>query len=447
MTWLIVPIVAAFLVYIGLASRRSNVFAPENVFIYLQSIMATGSFPMLDPTEPADRVYGIVLLYTSLALMATVALLMYLPDRAGPAASGVGKPPSFVPTRLFWLLVGVSLAITATYLQAVGYSALLRGLANSFSGGDADIAGLRLESYSGSRYLFPGYVNQFKNALLPALAAVAITYWIRVRLPRVLFSALLIGVATFGLVATGQRGAFVLFVATIVVYVYTINGHRLPTSAVLFGGLLFLFVIAFTTIALGRASIAAHTTLTSQMLSAIEQFVERVLTANQSAGVVGFRHIYHLGPGYDGSEWLTSILGILPGYRGSDLATEIFSLRYGGRRGTSPPSIWGSIYYNFGPIGIALAPVVLAVVFRRMSVTIAAGTRNSLQAMGMAGATVVAGFWVSGGPVFLLNNGLVVYLALWWWGSRTQHVTGLQDFPLPGARLSWPSRRHSFGLR
>ena len=55
---------------------------------------------------------------------------------------------------------------------------LLIGLRAQLSGqSDADITTLRLNSYSGSQYFAPGYVNQFKNVLLPALVVIVITYY------------------------------------------------------------------------------------------------------------------------------------------------------------------------------------------------------------------------------------------------------------------------------
>src|SRR5699024_10242802 len=127
---------------------------------------------------------------------------------------------------------------------------------------------------------------------------------------------------------------------------------RLPRRVMLFGIVAFLSVIIVTTFALGRAALQDGASVFSHITSALNQFALRISTANQSSGVIGFRHIYDLGPLNDGSEWAQSLAGILPGQRGSTLQNEIFEIRYGSDRGTSPPSIWGSIFYNFGPIGV-----------------------------------------------------------------------------------------------
>lgn len=446
MAWMILPLAVAVLSYCLIVIPRSSAFTAETVFVYLQFIMAAGSLTLLNPDLASDRVYATIIAYTLVAFMVTSGLLTLIRYNRPQHPLMHLKSTTYVPGRAFWILLVVAIAITAAYYAAVGYSAFFRGLVDGFTGADSDIAGLRLDSYSGSRYLFPGYVNQFKNALLPSLTVLAITYWAAYKKRRSIATVALCIIATLGLIGTGQRGAFVLFMGVVTIYLVTINRGTIPRRYLALGGAAFLVIIIVTTFALGRAALQANASIFDHAGASLDQFVLRIFTANQSSGVIGFRYIYHLGPLYDGSEWAQSLAGILPGERGSDLQNRIFEIRYGSDRGTSPPSIWGSVYYNFGPVGVALAPVVVAIIYRRLVVAaLDSRTRNGMELIGVAGTFLVLGFWVSGSPLFLLNRGLAVYLFLWWWGQRIRaRTSSLHGTTATASTRLVPARRAGF---
>ena len=71
-------------------------------------------------------------------------------------------------------------------------------------------------------------------------------------------------------------------------------------------------------------------------------------------------------PTQDGADWKSSLLGILPGAGDAKvgLAHQVFAMVYGTPRGTAPPSIWGSVYYNFGWPGLILTPILLAICYQ-----------------------------------------------------------------------------------
>lgn len=432
MTWLILPILACFGVYYQAVIRRAGPLTADSIFVYVQLLMAIGSILLLDTAYHADYIYGYILAYTLIAYMVASAVIQFS-GLSRHTLKEQAKPTVVQPGFTFWALALFSALIVVAYYQAVGYSALLQGLSNQFSGGtNADVAGLRLDSYSGSRYLFPGYVNQFKNALLPALVVLAITYWVRSGrmksriLPALAWSVIVL----FGLLGTGQRGAFVIFVATIVVYLYLSSQGKFSFRII---GLVLVFLVLITasTIALGRGNVTtSNAALSNQSGAALQQFSDRVVRANQSAGVIGFRYIYQYKEIQHGREWGESLIGVLPGVGGSTIANEIFAYQYGNDRGTSPPSLWGSIYYNFGYPGLALAPFVLAAVITRIT---RAGTRDvrrsSMETLGIAGVYTLVGFWVAGSPLFMLNGGILIYIALWVVGRRAARRADAEESP------------------
>lgn len=415
MTWLAIPLLAASGPYYGMVVKRTGLLSAEGLFVSVQLVMALGSLALLDPMRRPDVIYGYILAYTSLCFMCVSALahLFQPADRY----TMLRRVRLFRPTPQTWILLAVSITVVALYYRSIGDSALLRGITGLVTGESEDIVALRLASYSGDRYLFPGYVNQFKNALFPALAVVIITYWFGTRRRRLLVSCLLSAGVVFALLGTGQRGSFVMFLVTCTVYSSLLaGGIRLRRRVVL--AVVAIPMIVLATAAMGRtAGSASALSLADRALTATGELQTRVLAGNQEAAVVGFRYVYKQDV-QAGREWGRSLSGLLPGVRGSDLANRVFREMYGSDRGTAPPSLWGSIYHNFGLPGILIAPPALAIVYanvtRRMR---SSEERNTVELIGMAGAVATLGLWAAGDPVYLLNSGLIVYIVMWRWGT------------------------------
>lgn len=420
MPWLIVPVMACFAPFYFGIIRKWGHLSPIALFSFLQMLMALGSFILIDPTRLSERLYGYLLLYCMLVFMGVSALVLSANNRRVVAAQR--KPYTSPLGWAFWGALFISIFVVVGYFTAIGYSAFIVGIRAAFAGEGVNIAQIRVASYGGSKYFFPGYVNQFKNILLPALVVIMITRWadkglLRARIvPVAVFSA----IALLGLIGTGQRGAFIIFMAIVVAYIARMDRYHSRSRIVLLG-MFAAGVVILSTIALGRQDVASASGLSSKISTAVPQFISRVLTGNAGSAVTGFAYIYENKVVQNGQDWLQAFLGVLPGdqFRGSTIENEIFAYRFGSMAGNSPPSLWGSIYYNFGWIGITIAPWIIAVLI--CTVTIATKSfhpRSSVQALGISGVSAVTGFWVAGSPMFLLNNGILVYLLLWAIGSR-----------------------------
>lgn len=420
MIWAILPLTACFLIFYVGTIRAWGHLSPIALFTFLQMLMALASFVLIDRDRRSEIIYGYLLLYCMLVFMGVSALILFAQSRQlVPARSRSSTPPL---SWIFWLAIFVSIFVVIGYFVAIGYSAFIVGLRAALTGQGFNIAQLRMESYGGSRYFFPGYVNQFKNALLPALVVIMVTRWAEtgVLRRRILPVALMSSIAVLGLIGTGQRHAFVIIVATLVVYIVRIDPRRSWRRIALLGAFSAAVVIA-STIALGRQDLSTASGLSGKISTAIPQLISRILTGGPGSGVIGFAYIYENKGVQNGQDWLQGFLGILPGlqFRGSTIDSEIFDYRYGSLAGSSPLSLWGDIYYNFGWIGIAIAPWILAILI--CGITVAARdvrAESTIRALGISGVSVVTGLWISGSPLFLLNNGIVVYFALWAIGSR-----------------------------
>lgn len=440
---LLATVSVGFLLYVATVVRHVGLFGPAQLFVYVQMIMALGTFPLLDAVR-SDIIYGYIIAWSVLSFMATHAVVaLHRPPQmriGGRWVPELKPTTAFKPNASLIALIVLSAIIVVLYYRSVGYSALFVGLRNSLTGGSADIQGIRIAAYSGDRYFFPGYVNQFKNALLPALVVIVIYYWRSIGKQRVLASAGLILFTIFALLGTGQRGAFIQFVIVLIVFLYLVNQRRLPRNGLIIA-LASLMFILISTIALGRSNrkLSDDAGLAERLFVSLDEFIDRIFVVQQEAGIAGFRYIYARDVEW-GGEWLQAALGMLPGVRGTDLPNRIFEVLYGTDRGTASPSVWGSVYHNWGILGILVLPVVFAVVFGLIGrACLLPIPRNSLTLMGIAGMTTTVGLWAAGTPVTLLNHGLVVYAFLWWWGTRV---------PTTGASSPDPeARRPSISLR
>lgn len=397
-----------------------------SLFVYAQATMAAGTLPSLDPALAADEMHATLILLT-LGTLVAVSFIASFVNRGVPATRKTYSPEvDFrVPKKpvTFWIVI--SIAVSAGYFASIGYIALFESFEALAGDTGEDLAGLRLESYAGSRYFFPGYVNQFKNALLPALtiAALVAAYQARAR-GRNLLALVLVPTTLVLLLGTGQRAAFVLALALATVSAYLIAAKNFKKYALRVGALgIVLFFV--TTIASGRAAadLREATGFGQQIGILFEQLAFRVLGSNQLSSVTGFRYVYDQQIPF-ASEWWQGIVGLLPGQTGSDLSNRIFQVLYGSSRGTSPVSLWGSAYHNLGLPGAMLLAAVLAMIFCGIAASINRRKHtNLIQVVGMAGVTVTLGTWIADGPTSVINAGVVMYVLVWWWGSRIEKAS------------------------
>lgn len=423
MTWILIPLTFLLVLHIFILGKPLGRLSPVSIFIYLQFIMALGTVPTLDPTEPADNTHAWLIFCTySIFVGTSGALALISRPRGGamPVSASTQAGRWVRPTFGIIAMCLASITICIAYYSAIGYNVFAAGLANAFTGDTNDVASLRIEAYAGEEYYYPGYVNQFKNALLPALACVIVPYLYTRRLQsRWIVSSVLSALTIAFILGTGQRGAFVIFMITVGVFIALMNRKKLPRRMAALSGVS-VPIFLLSTVALGRSSRELSTAngWFEQLRVIGEEVIFRLLGSNQLASVTGFRYIYSR-PQVDGAEWLQSITGLLPGVPGSTLSNEIFAYLYGSMRGTAPLSTWGSFYYNFGfPITLVLT-AFMAITYHCVAVKIAnAPTANSLQCIGMAGVSTVMGTWVAGSPDYLLNVGILVFVGLWWMGSK-----------------------------
>jgi oligosaccharide repeat unit polymerase len=413
----------AALAHYFLVARHQGVLTLDGLFVLSQWAMATGALFLLEDNR-ADNLYAwIITVPMFLYIAASIATHSILRGRMeGTPAPKARVVENYRPTIAIWALLILAGVATTAYFLALGYNVLSLGIQNLLSGSTANYTDLRLNSYNGHRYLYPGYVNQFKNTILPALTLVVVVHLFTTRnRHRVIISVPLIVLSAFGVLGTGQRGAFVLFLLTLMTYLFHADRTHFRRRAFR-TTVTTLPLLMLATVILGRSEQALQNDSSpfAKVLTIAQELFRRLFYDNQQSGQMGFRYTYGL-PTQNGREWLRGLLGVLPGNSGSTLSNKIFATLYGSERGTSPPSMWGSVFYNFGWFGLLILPIVIAVIYQ--SVTFRAQMKsklNVLELIGMSGTFVVFGNWIAGGPEYILNAGGVTFAVLWWLGRRVK---------------------------
>ncbi|MBQ1047990.1 oligosaccharide repeat unit polymerase [Micromonospora sp. C51] len=418
---LFLPVLALALVHYAVAVRHYGILSPDGLFVACQLLMLYGTIRLIDTTSTVDTFYAQLMAAATAIYIISSMITGLLLRRGGRLAHMTPGHYSVSLTRPnAWIIavVVISLIVAYVYFAAIGYSAFWEGLKGQLSGTPEDVTTLRLQSYAGEKYLFPGFVNQFKNAILPGLTLV-LTVWsfknggLFARAASICLMAL----AAFALLGTGQRGALVVFVTTTIVYAYLHNRRRLPLTATV------PLILGLPLVLLSTAVLARTDDAPSRLSGAWIDLRNRFFEDNQVSGIAAFRYTSSLPVRY-GGEWLDGLLSVLPGHRGSTLNSDVFYTLYRSTRGTSPPSLWGSVHYNFDTVGLiafaALFGVALQFLTQR---SLRRNNYNSLQLVGLAGITVVLGTWIAGGIETPLNVGLMSYVVLWYWGSRVGDPT------------------------
>lgn len=406
--------------YLVVSAPRLGFVSIASIAVYVRFYTTIQTLDLLDLSLEADRTHASLLIWVFAVFTLTLSFLSVAAGSKPLQFQGsVAVPPL---TTSFWFVLLLSAAVSVAYYAAVGYVPLLSSLEAALTGVDEDVAGLRLNAYAGTRYLFPGYVNQFKNALYPALVTLAIVAMYRYKFRyRAVTSSVLAASSLFFIAGTGQRGALIIVTGIIGLFMISYDRTKSPKLLVLLGALA-TSVLLIGTFALGRSSkaIAAAEGTLESVLVVGRELLDRVFGFSGGGAILGFRYVYY-EPTQWGGDWYRSIVGMLPGRRYSGLDSLIFELLYGSRRGTTSPSVLVSSYYNWGYVGSIIFFFLYAVVVFKLSTALASSRQvTAMELMGATGTGALFALWRGGAPVFLFNFGLPAFLLLWFFGRR-QH--------------------------
>lgn len=415
-------------VFYVLYLRGRFLLNPVAVFCGAYSISTFGILRLLDFSSSSDVAHAIHL------------FVFFMSFCSGVWISYIVKPVKLPRARSFWrsdthiadlseslfpvyLIAVFSMILSILYFKAVGYNLFfefLKGAGSDLLGGTSDVGGLRLRSYAGENYYAPGYINQFKNTLLPLVSLFIAYRGYEIRNKFQLYFGIASILLSFVfLLGTGQRGSFFTYILVLIYFQLAIS-YRSGLITELLRQLLRLRNILFLLLCLGMLILTSFaqsrfgssgTTILVKIISFVEHAFIRIGYINENAAIVAFDYFY-LQPVQFGSQWLDSILGVLPWHSGSDLNSIIFDLIWGAGNGNSPPSFVGSIYYNFGLVGMVFIPFVIGWLYHWVFFRLINGRKSLARLITFTAIALILGRWVYGGPLYLLNQGIVVLVFL-----------------------------------
>ncbi len=386
---------------------RSN---PVHGFMFFNTIMAVGILTLLETRNEADLVHAWLLMLTSIGFLLGGYISLGNPGRLNQSARQFfSTRPSYslsaASTVAIWIIIGCSLLVSAWYFTQVGYILFLDALSNLITGQEtSDFATRRLAAYSNREdYRAAGYVNQFKNVLLPVCVGIIIASRVNRNQPVSATLILLVPVSFVLILGTGQKGAFVQ-ISIAFIFIYGLLRHRKKIPASVYVALTLAFAAYIVaTILQGRANLDSSV---AALTDIFDRILHRVLGSNQTSALVGFRYIFEQPIAW-GEDWLDGFLGILPGYSGSRLANIVYSILFVTDRGTAPPSLWGSAAYNFGVPGAFAFSVILGLFCGTWYRRFLNGPRDIVRCFCYGYIFAHLSMWIASGPAQLINNGVV----------------------------------------
>lgn len=400
MSILIVLYFATALIF-GIHSYKKYFISPALIFVAMQTIMFTGILTYVNFNISSDK---------KLVVMYIVALFMFIlgtsvarrlyPIHKNEVHITSSKLSLYQQTAIIGM-VAVSIIACTYFFVSSGYNVFVQML-QAFVGGNTG-------NYTDERLALNnvwgvGYIYQFRVIIFPILCAFLVTCkhhkYLKI-LGYICFPIMIVFI-----LGTGQRGGFVMFIlmfAVALLYMYKFYRDRKIKLILVFliGGAFVLF--AFMTIFNGRVASDGNV---------IQSTISRVFNENQECAVIAFRYIDSTPIQY-GRDWYLSLMDILPGKNDyQQLSYVIFEIMYGTDRGTAPPCIWGSAYYNFGWFGIVLMPFLMGILYQKLYYIFKTKKINHLRIFLYSAMFVVLGSWLSDTPMVLFNQGFITLVIL-----------------------------------
>ena len=379
---------------------------PELIWTLLQLVMFYGIDQKVNYFNRSDVKLVCLYLVALICFIGTSSFLnkIYLPNKY------ILKEPSIYNYRVrfqyIWLILWAAIFICGLYFVRGGGNVFLESIRAMITGSAYSTKNARLGML---RVSGTGYVYQLRIAIFPCLSL----YYIFIKKNH-FNSYLLAIIAIIIMLGTGQRGGFVSFMCICLLAVYYWRGAKeervyeekkrntLKTYILIFAVAMSLF--ALTTIMNGRVSSGG---------TVFGAIVKRILNDNQSAAIHCFEYIDNQ-PCQHGKDWYLMLRKLLPGAPSyMSVATRVFAIWNGGStRGTAPPCIWTSAYYNFGIFGVIFVSMCLGISTAKLHRRYTVKSCDEFAIIIYAGKTFFLGYWLVDGPVTLFNNGFIALCLL-----------------------------------
>ena len=389
---------------------KTHFITPLFMFSFMQLIMYIGIVIRCDKNNQSH------ILLLSLYLISLIGMIIgsYVNSKyiQGIDTIDLNTDITHQQTVKILFLATVSIIICFIFFRNVGFNAFSSLL---FGGLDTDVSELRRSiTYTPGS----GVVYQFRVFILPILMFILLSSTKR---KNRITGIILAPITVLYLLGSGQRGGLAsVMLMYIVVFLYrnkemksrnieatTYRGFKKTKRLIL----LFLFVatLAFVALTIGNQRVDAAGSLTNAITN-------RFFVDNQGCALFGFENLVCRENRSYGYDWLMMTLELIPGVDTGYTATanRIFAMKYGSLRGTSPLCIWGSTYYNFGIIGVILLSIMIGYFYSYIGRRTNQKVFSTVELVLYSELVVVLGSWIAEGPYYLVNNGGLAFILLYW---------------------------------
>lgn len=400
----------AYLLATGLTCllfRPFRVGSPVFWFPIAFAVMSLGTITLINPSDSVELGYVGLHFLALVSFVATAtAHLSFV--RGGVALAQFSARREMKSPDSIKILVGAvflfSVVVTIYYYVSIGYNMAMLIFGG---GGVQDYSTMRLNTYSGSDYFAPGYVNQFKNVLLP-ISSAAIMYWLwqaRRKFELIAFSVFAVPFLIYALAGTGQRG-YLFFTGVSVVLAFVL--HNIGGKFRIFSARILAFAVPVVLL-FGLMTISYYERGDQGASQVVGDIIIRFTTIQQEGALVGFHYVNSLPIAWF-TEWGKAFAGILPGMEGSTMSHEIHALMYGSARGTVPLSTVGSAYHNAGVVGVVMLFSLTGFFYAKLYTMFLSGEREIVRSLTFGFVFFYLIIYLVDSPAILLDNGVVTCL-------------------------------------
>lgn len=392
-------ITCSYLFYLRKISRSNPVF----YYLIVQLIMASGTILLLDFDYYSDIFYAAIY-FISLVMFIVGSFLAIQFFKINKkytfffdSSLQIDSP---LAIRLVVVFLLISIAVVTLYYIVIGYNLTYSML---FGAGDLDFKTLRIGTYSGDTYYAPGYVNQFKNILLPSiLLALIATLFIKNK--KFSYSMLIIAsipYLVYILMGTGQRAPLIY---VLVAFFFALN--------LMFKLKIKWFFLFFLLIVLGFAFVSFQSGRTDGVFNSLISIFARLFFIEQYESLLGFRYVFENLEISWFKQWADALLGVLPNHEGSRLDHLLYENIHKTDRGTAGLTLAASAYYNGSLINNFVLYFILGFTYIGVFSRLLSGRKTILRCVGYGGIIFILSVFVVGTPVYLLNKGILGFIIL-----------------------------------
>lgn len=377
-------------------------------FSIFQWLIATGSILLVDLNIESHRFY-VFLFFIAYSVYITSAIFLWRYSNISSSYiafwSRNAEKDNLDTKFIVFAIFLVSTGITIIYYSNVGYNIFLNiilGVAID------DYATLRLESYSGDNYYAPGYVNQFKNVLLPVTLSIICVWQIVENKKKrfYLYSILGLILAIVALLGTGQRAFFAY--SAIAFFFGFIALKDLKWRSIIIPAISGLLIFSLMSSLYKVNTINENGNL---VLEAVGKSFERFFYTEQEGALTSFEYLYNQDKVYM-TETFQEIRGVFPGQKGSFLMHHLFGLRHGTTRGTETYVTAAGFYYNGGLFAVSIFFIFLAIIHFYIYRSFLSGRRTVARIFIYGALIFYTSKTVSGGIMTMVNSGVLTLVLL-----------------------------------